>query len=223
MPATRGQVTELIARFAAKVNWDKLESDKLQKQVIDLQPDELGRRFTEFLQNGCWSNFGEPKSFQTKPFDPAEFFGNKWSIWKGPVGGAGLSGEEDIDSRSPTGEIDVSKIIFETCLNGGEASVKGEEKLLRLKAKKDFIRFGAGIFAGLRSDYQANKENSGLEFLYHSQEIRYLDFFGIILRNPNGNRCVPYLYRNDDGEWFWLCNWLVNDWDARRLSAGRAS
>ncbi len=36
-----------------------------------------------------------------------------------------------------------------------------------------------------------------------------------ILRNPNGNRNVLYLYRNDDGSWDWHCSWVDNDnWHA---------
>jgi len=35
------------------------------------------------------------------------------------------------------------------------------------------------------------------------------------LRNPNGNRNVLYLYRNDDGSWNWNYNWVDNDnWNA---------
>ncbi len=42
--------------------------------------------------------------------------------------------------------------------------------------------------------------------------------FYIILRNPNGNRCVLYLYRNDDGSWNWNYNWLDNDWNDRNFT-----
>lgn len=40
----------------------------------------------------------------------------------------------------------------------------------------------------------------------------------MILRNPNGNRNVLYLYWND-GQWNWNYNWLDNDWDADDPSA----
>ncbi len=39
-----------------------------------------------------------------------------------------------------------------------------------------------------------------------------------VLRNPNGNRYVLYLYW-DDGKWRWNYNWLDNDWGANALSA----
>ena len=39
-----------------------------------------------------------------------------------------------------------------------------------------------------------------------------------ILLNPNGNRYVLYLYRNDDGVWNWNYNWLDNDWNVNNLS-----
>ena len=39
-----------------------------------------------------------------------------------------------------------------------------------------------------------------------------------ILRNPNGNRYVLYLYWDDD-RWNWGYNWLGNDLNARNPSA----
>lgn len=42
--------------------------------------------------------------------------------------------------------------------------------------------------------------------------------FHTILRNPNGNRYVLYLYFND-GRWNWNYNWLDNDWNAQNPSA----
>jgi hypothetical protein len=39
-----------------------------------------------------------------------------------------------------------------------------------------------------------------------------------ILRNPNGNRYVLYLYWNG-GQWNWNYNWLDNDWSAHNPSA----
>ena len=39
-----------------------------------------------------------------------------------------------------------------------------------------------------------------------------------ILRSPDGNRCVLYLYWND-GKWNWNYNWLDNDWNANTPSA----
>ena len=44
-----------------------------------------------------------------------------------------------------------------------------------------------------------------------------------ILRNPNGNRNVLYLYRLDDGKWNWNYNWLENDWNDDNFSAVRAT
>ena len=39
-----------------------------------------------------------------------------------------------------------------------------------------------------------------------------------ILRNPNSNRYVLYLYWND-GKWRWNYNWLDNDWNDYNPSA----
>jgi len=165
------------------------------------------------------------KLIVAKSFDHAKFLGEGWTIWKGPVDGDGLAGEEDMDKRSISlTEIELNSFSFETCLEKREKLVKGEEKLRRLKEEKpNFIRFGGNVFLGLWLDYQANKENSMLELLYRTRKIRYLDFLGLVLRDPSGDRSVLYLSRNDDGKWHWLYDWLGNDWFTGNLSAGRAS
>lgn len=155
--------------------------------------------------------------------DPARFIGKDWRIWRGPADGDGLTGEKDTDPRSQdTAEIEIARILFETCLREGENSIPGEEKLSRLK-KAGHIRLGGNAFLGFWEDYQANKENSVLEWLYRTRKITYLDFFGDILRDPNGDRSVLYLCRRDDGQWGWSCNWLGVGWGAGILSAGYAS
>src|SRR3989344_2815820 len=40
-----------------------------------------------------------------------------------------------------------------------------------------------------------------------------------ILRSPNGNRYMLYLYFNNDGSWNWNYNWLDNDRNANNPSA----
>lgn len=49
---SRGQALQVTARVATQVNWEELDGDQLQTSVIDLPPEEFGRRFTRFLQNG---------------------------------------------------------------------------------------------------------------------------------------------------------------------------
>ncbi|MCX6713049.1 MAG: hypothetical protein NTY66_02475, partial [Candidatus Vogelbacteria bacterium] len=72
-------------------------------------------------------------------------------------------------------------------------------------------------------DYQANKENSVLGWLYRTRKITYLDFFGLVLRDPDGRRCVLCLYRHGDGSWLWNYYWLDGDWESERCSAGLAN
>ncbi|OGZ03301.1 MAG: hypothetical protein A2430_01630 [Candidatus Liptonbacteria bacterium RIFOXYC1_FULL_36_8] len=164
------------------------------------------------------------KFVPTKPFNPAEFIDEGCTVWKGLIDSDGFSGEEDIDQRSlALTEIELAKIIFETCLQKGESSITGEEKLRRLKEKQNFIRFGGNVFIGLWEDYQVNKENSVLERLYWERKITYLDFSGLVLRCSNGCRAVLYFYRNDNSKWDWLFCWLNNVCDADCLSVGYAS
>ena len=155
----------------------------------------------------------------TKPLDPTAFISQGWSVWKGPIDGDGLSGEEDVDPRSlALITLDPAKFLFETCLIGKETSIKGEEKLKRLKEKANLIRFGGNVFLALWEDYQVHKENSILEWLYRTKKITYLDFFGMILRSPGALRCVLYLCRDDGGQWSWVFSWLDDGWNGHDFS-----
>lgn len=219
---SRGQALQVAARVGTQINWDELDGDRLQKEVIDLSPEEFGARFTAFLKNGTRFIFGEPRIIQAKPFNPAEFIGEGWAIWKGSADG--LTGEEDFDPRSRAlAEIDITRLRFEACLREGESSIKGEDKIRRLKEMKDFIRLGGNAFLGFWEDYQANKENSALESIYRTHKIRFIDFPDDIIRHPGGDRSVLYLYRRVGGEWDWHVRWLGRDWYASNPSAGLAN
>jgi hypothetical protein len=225
MTASKAVTDEQYGTFCRR---DDEFRERVKKGVISFADamDHLQAAFDGKMSTSREKRSGIMKSFLTKSFDPVQFFGlgNGWSIWKGPADGDGKSGEEDIDPRSlAIAEVNVSEMIFETGLKDGETSIKGEEKLRRLKDDTGFIRFGGNVFMGLWLDYEANKENSVLEFLYQTKKIGYLDFFGTILRNSSGYRYVLYLYRSDGGEWDWDYYWLDDGWDARNLSAGRAS
>ena len=50
---SRGQALQVAARVGTQVDWDAIDGDVLQKSVIDLTPEEFGKRFTEFLKNGA--------------------------------------------------------------------------------------------------------------------------------------------------------------------------
>ena len=208
---SRGQALNVAGRVAIQVKWDEIDGDLLQREIIELTPEEFGDRFTSFLKNGGRFIFGDPKSILTKMFDPAEFIGNDWTIWKGPAEGDGLTGEEDFDPRSVSMTvIEISKLIFETCLKEGETSITGKEKSIRLKQSGQ-ICLGGNVFLGLWLDYQANKENSVLEWLWRNHKISHLDFFGTILRSPHGYRHVPGLCRDGDVRWHWYCRWIDDD------------
>lgn len=217
-----GQVRGLIASFAVDVPWDKIEVDV--QPFIELTPEQRGRMFAAFLRNGCRLVVGEPKTIKAMPFDLEKFLGKDCSIWKGSADGDGLSGEEDICHQSMAiTEVELSKFVFRHCLKEGETSITGEEKIRRLNGMSNFIGFGPNIFLGLWEDYQVNKENSALEWLYRNFGVTFMDFPGVILRLPDGYRYVLYLYRNSDGEWRWDCFWLDLQWYAGPPSVGCAS
>jgi len=205
---SRGQALQVSARVATQVNWDELDGTYLQSEVLELSPDEFGRRFTFFLKGGARVSTGNFK-IATALFDPVSFIGKSWQ---------GIA--EDRDERSATlKEVDITKAKFVSCLRDGETLIRGEEKLRRLKENGD-IRLGATLFMGLWKDYQSDKENSVLECAYQAGIIGdYIDFFGNILLGPSGSRRVLSLYRHFYGKWDWLVHWLGGVWGVRHLSA----
>jgi hypothetical protein len=218
---SRGQALEVSARVCTQVNWDALDGDDLQKGVIQLSPEEFGRRFTDFIKNGAKAVvifFSTTLSLAGIILDPKEFIGKGWSVWRNPAVGDGLDNEEEQDARAlAMTELDAAKLRFETCLVDGEKGIKGEEKLKRLLVFGQPLA-GGKQFLALWQDYQANKERSVLEWLRREKEVTYLDFFGTILRSPNGNRCFLCLCWNGS-EWLWVYDWLADVLDAGRPSA----
>lgn len=222
---TADQSHQVMAVLATNVAWSSIdfEGHGIQEAIIANSRD-AGKQFELFIKNRARLIVGEPKIIQTKPFNPAEFIGKGWTIWKGPADGDGLTGEEDFDPRSRAlTEIDITWLRFETCLREGESSIKGEEKIRRLKEMPDFIRLGGNAFLGFWEDYQANKENSALEWIYRAHKIRFIDFPDDILRSPGGSHYVLCLYRGGGGEWGWGVGWPDVGWDVGGPSAGLAS
>ena len=214
---SRGQALEVSGRVATQIDWDHLDGQKLQDEVISLSPEEFGRRCTAFLKAGARFSFGGLK-VACAPFDPAKFINKDWAFWKGPKDGDGLKGEEERDKASlALTEVDFEKVDLLICLEQGESSITGEEKLIRLRLGRPI--YGATQFMGLWQDYQQNNAQSVLEKLYQQKGVTYVDFFGDILRFPNGHRSVLCLYRFGVGSWNWYYCWLVNDWSDHYFTA----
>lgn len=204
---SQGQVLNAIAILMNNADWDAVNGTVLQK-VID-NPRDAGSQFTAFLKNGGRVIVGEPKVIpidRTSAFDPVAFIGEGWSIV-----------EEDERSLA-LGEVDLTKVNFETMLKERESSVVGEEKLKRLK-DAGHIRLDAKVFQTLWENQHlipaSWKEPT-------NGNTTYVFFDGTILRDSNGYRYVLYLYWRD-GEWRWDCPWLDGKWSANDPSAVLAS
>ena len=219
---TRGQALEVSARVATQTNWDMVDGDKLQRGVIGLSSEEFGRRFTAFMRNDCQLIVGEPKVIpidRSVPFNPTEFIGVGWTIWRGPADGDGLSGDEEQDTRSlALTQIDLSAIVLKSTLKPGETVIKGEEKLKRLKVSGE-IRLDAGAFKALWDNREIlparfkEKTNGNTTYIYCD---------GTVLRSPRGRRCVLCFCFNG-GAWNGDCGWLGHDWNVNGPSAVLAS
>jgi hypothetical protein len=161
-----------------------------------------------------------------KVFNPAEFIGEKWTVWKGPADGDGLNGDEDCVSEPDT--VDFEQVVLETHLQEGDkGSVHGEEKMKRVRASKN-RQLGGKAFLALWSDWQACKnagrpEDSVLEKLRKAKKIgNVIYFFGLTLRRPSGGRSVLYLFFSGR-EWRWCYRWLDSHWRAGSPSVSLAS
>lgn len=156
----------------------------------------------------------------TDDFNLEEFIGEEgWSIWKGPLQGDGLEGEEDRDqANDQLSMVDIAKVVVDDCILPGEHMITGEEKLLRLKAVPGRILLDARVAAILWNDYQESGDDSILEWLYCERQVSYVDFFGEILRSPDKDRQVFCLDRDSRG-WELYKFPIKDDWQARNGSA----
>lgn len=203
------QSHSVIQALANNVDWSVLDGDMLQEKIIKNQK-EVGKQFTLFLKNGGKVIVDSPRVIsidRSIPFDPTTFIGN------------GLSIEEQDERAIALTEIDLTEVMFDSTLEKGEKSIKGEDKLKRLKEKTNRIRLDAGIFKTLWENQiliplkWKEKTNGDTTFIF---------FDGTVLRNSIGDRCVLYLYWND-GEWSWRYSWLESGWNADDPSAVLAS
>jgi len=205
---TTDQSHAVMAVLATNVDWEDLNGDALQEQIVR-RPKEAGEQFTAFLKNGAKLIIGERKIVKidrSKPFDPVSFIGKGWNI-------------EEQDERSLTlTELDLTRVHFKTMLKDNENVVKGKEKLQRLK-EAGYIRLDAKIFQTLWENQHLipekwkEKTEDNTTFIY---------FDGTILRRPRGDRYVVYLYWRG-GRWHWGYDWLEGDWSVINPSAVLAS
>jgi hypothetical protein len=160
-----------------------------------------------------------------KAFNPAEFIGKDWSVWKGPIDGNGLEGDED--SVPEPDVVDFEQVVLETHLQEGETKVHGEEKMRRARSSKN-VQLGGRAFLALWNDWLACKvagkpEDSVLEKLRMAEKIgNVIYFFGLTLRDPRGRRRVLCLCFYGKG-WDWGCYWLGSHWHGDDPSVSLAS
>jgi len=195
-----------MSTLATNVDWKSIDfrASGLQDLIIR-NPKEVGRQFTAFLKNGGKVIVGEPKviTINRGCFNPAKFIGDGWSI---------LEDETDTRSTALT-KLDLTKVQQMTMLKLSENVVNGKERLKRLK-KNGHIRLDAEVFLTLWQSQLLIPESwkEGV-----NGDTRFIFFDGTILRDPNGDRGLLYLYWHV-GMWNWDVYRLDNDWYNNDLS-----
>ncbi|MBI3251675.1 MAG: hypothetical protein HYZ62_02055 [Candidatus Andersenbacteria bacterium] len=220
---SRDQMGEVLAAVAAETNWADVDGDRLQSSFIALPPAVRRQRLTAFFRNGCELTMVGSPIFtidRSQPFNPADVFGKGWTMWKGPADGTGLDGEEEWDERSRAlPQFDPAKVVLEHCLKEGENSIKGEEKLKRLRAE-----FTALIRLDPQLGYALVQEprQRTLEWMRINLDLTWIDLPGGVLRSPDGRRFFLYVYF-DDERWECSCFWLEFGWRRQHRSGLLAS
>lgn len=205
-----GQSLNLFSVLANNTSWDTLDSETIQRIIND--PKGSGKQFTAFLCNGGKLIMGEPKVIpidRSTPFDPVSFIGAGWKIV-----------EEDERSLVLT-EVNLSAVRFETKLKSRETSIKGEERLRRLKTDGD-TRLDAKVFQTLWENQHLipekwkEKTNGNTTFIH---------FDGTELRDAHGLRYVLSLCWDEttNATWDWYVIWLGSGWGVDYPSAILAS
>lgn len=217
--ATQAQFREIMSILLGRTQieenspWSRIPSERVQSAIKD--PNKFSDFFVQFVANEGRLIVGELKKFaidRSSPFDPVKFIGSGWSIWKGPKDGKGLEGEEQQDSRSlKATELDLSQLCFEHCVEKKESFILGETKLVRLKESEErFIRADAKMAQALFEE----PGHRTLEWIRVNLGKTWFDFPGTELRDPDGLRCILYLFWYG-GQWDWRCSWLDYKWYAK--------
>lgn len=132
-----------------------------------------------------------------KPFNPQTFS----DLTKG------LEVDERIRQRA-VGNLDASKIVVKTYLKEGETSISNEERYSRIKVSTIDVPLDADDLLALWEE----EGHTTLEWLYEVKGLRWLSFWGTILRRPrDGRRCVLTLQRDITGTWRQWFNWIISD------------
>lgn len=147
---------------------------------------------------------------------PVEFLRKsyRYTIWKGPVDGKGLSGKKEIDLRNST----LKEIDFSVCelitLRTEERDPNYEQTIAILKRERpDLILGNHNFFQALLDNYQRQDFYSVLEYFREVHHVHSIDFPGVILRSSGGYRNIltlQWAYSRSDPEGdclpgeFWL-------------------
>ncbi|MDP3770169.1 MAG: hypothetical protein U1A23_02450 [Candidatus Sungbacteria bacterium] len=201
---SRGQALQVAARVAMQVNWDELDGDRLQEEIISLTPQEFGAKFTAFLKNNSKSNDSkllvrESKIIRidrTMPFDPPRFI-----LIGQESGGFEPLRIVEQDTRSIIlSEIDLGRISLQGCIvdRKGKYCLNGRQQLINLTNQSSrYVRLDAKIFQMFWENKQLIPE--------YWKELRYgmptyICFHGTIFSGRNEDRYVLFLYF-DDNQW----------------------
>ncbi|MDP1884254.1 MAG: hypothetical protein Q8L10_02700 [Candidatus Moranbacteria bacterium] len=125
-----------------------------------------------------------------------EFLGKGFTVWKGPIDGDGLSGEEDRDTRPF-----LQSKLYLMSLCSEESHTIEEQRTSILKTVDNRVLLGLNTALSLIIDVGVHKEKSRLEFEYGEVGISEFIFAGQVFRGPDGKRYVLRLKRHGAGDW----------------------
>lgn len=219
---SRDQALGVLATAMININWDELNGDRLQTEVAQLPPQELGRRFTEFLNNGCQVSV----TIVAKGVVPEIPEGKKWVEVDGviylKVISNGRSGEEWITYLESKG-FRLSKYTKDVLRSSDFKATTGITYTLAIMRSTLFTDKNR-----ITRKIRAEAEKHGwltphaevgclLRDFLSDAELKELDLWWVaVMHEPindsDGDSSLFYAHRHDVGRWF-LTSWGRPDYD----------
>lgn len=203
--ATHNQIKDIVIRLL-NLPLGGVDGAAIQRGTEGYSIENINRRIIAFLNNGLDPTIEIPEPLiidRSKPFDVRKFMGREdVTIWRGPMNGNGLKGEEEQDSRSLSlTKMDFTKVLFMSCLKEDEKTISGFEKFSRLLNTKH-IRLDAKACEALFEE----KDHATLQWAYRVLGITELQFPGTVVRASDGSAFCLDLWRMDEsrdgrGKW----------------------
>ncbi len=195
---SRDQATNLIGRIATTINFGPLDSQFVQKAIIEgLDDEEFGDNVTSFLKNGAKRVIALPKSLDINHHLRPENVDQVSQLWKGPFPSDGTRGNV-VDHLPDLQSLEFSRVAFSRPKGSQLAAGHIYQELV---GQVPLLGFRVGM--ALMRDYKERGKDSALEWYRATYDIRDMTFMGTVLRRPSDGYPFFYGLQHINSVWDW--------------------